>query len=321
MEKATPARPVAVLVLGPLHPDVTRGLVGCFDVVEADAKTAPKLAPEVLSGIRGVACAGSISRSLVEKLPKLEIIASFGVGYDGIDVVHAANRGVIVTNTPGVLDDEVADTAIWLLLEATRRFTKAQAWLREGKWRAEGAYPLSPGTLRGRSVGIWGLGRIGLAIARRLEAFGLPVSYHNRRPVADVPYSYKPSLRALAESVDTLIAVVPGGAATDRAITEDVLVALGADGVLINVGRGSVVDEDALVRCLKDGTIAAAGLDVFANEPAVRADLLALDTVTALPHVAAATVPARAAVARLVVANLVSWFDREEALTPVRDFV
>jgi lactate dehydrogenase-like 2-hydroxyacid dehydrogenase len=225
---------------------------------------------------------------------------------------------VVVTNTPGVLDEEVADTAAWLLLEATRGFSKAQAWLREGRWKTEGAYPLSPGSLRGRSVGIWGLGRIGLAIARRMEAFKLPVSYHNRRPVAGVSYRYQPSLRALADSVDTLVAVVPGGAATDKAVTEEILAALGAGGIFINVGRGSVVDEDALIRCLKNRTIAAAGLDVFASEPDVRADLLTLDNVVMLPHAAASTVKARAAVARLVVDNLVEWFAHAKALTPVR---
>jgi lactate dehydrogenase-like 2-hydroxyacid dehydrogenase len=318
MAKQRSDNSVAVLLLGPLHPDVKSGLGDRFEIVEADMDTADALAPSILSKIRGVACAGSISRSLVEKLPMLEIIASFGVGYDGIDVAHAAKRGVVVTNTPGVLDEEVADTAVWLLLEATRRFSQAQAWLREGRWITEGAYPLSSGSLRERSVGIWGLGRIGMAIARRMEGFRLPVSYHNRRPLTDVPYRYEPSLRALADTVDILIAAVPGGLATERAVDERILSALGPDGIFINVGRGSVVDEDALVCCLKDRTIAAAGLDVFAGEPDVRADLLALDNVVMLPHVAAATAKARGAVARLVVDNLVGWFARAKALTPVR---
>lgn len=314
-------RAVMVLVLTPLHPDVKRGLAGLFDVVEADAGAASMLAPAILSQIRAVACAGVVPRSLVDALPGLEIIASFGVGYDGIDVGHVARRGVIVTNTPGVLNEDVADTAVWLLLEAARGFSKAQNWLREGRWKSEGAYPLSPLSLSGRSVGIWGLGRIGLAIARRVEAFGLPVSYHNRQPVAGVPYRYRPSLRALADSVDTLIAAVPGSAETDRAITGDILTALGSGGIFVNVGRGSAVDEDALVHCLKSRTIAAAGLDVFACEPDVRADLLALDNAAVLPHVAAATVEARAAVARLVVDNLVEWFTRARALTPVPESV
>ncbi|HEY6631740.1 MAG TPA: 2-hydroxyacid dehydrogenase [Rhizobiaceae bacterium] len=316
METPLSAQP-AVLVLTPLHPDVKNGLSGRFEIVEAAPNMAGTLPPAVLSRIRGVACAGSIPRSLIDVLPRLEIIASFGVGYDGIDVGHAAERGVVVTNTPDVLNEEVADTAVWLLIDAARGFSKAQGWLRQGRWTSDGPYPLSPCSLRGRSVGIWGLGRIGLAIARRLEAFGLTISYHNRRPVAGVAYRYQPSLQALAAAVDTLIAAVPGGSATDGAIDGGVLAALGRAGIFINVGRGSTVDEQALVRCLSDGTIAAAGLDVFASEPNVRADLLALGNVAVLPHVAAATVKARAAVARLVVANLDEWFLHARALTPV----
>ncbi|MDQ2635222.1 MAG: 2-hydroxyacid dehydrogenase [Pseudomonadota bacterium] len=319
MENPPFDRLAMILVLTPLHPDVMSGLAGRFDVVEADVSTARSLPPAVLSQVRGVACAGTIPRSLVDALPGLEIIASFGVGYDGIDVAHAARCGVVVTNTPNVLNEDVADTAVWLLLEAARGFSKAQDWLREGRWESEGPYPLSPLSLSGRSVGIWGLGRIGLAIARRVEAFGLPISYHSRRPVAGVPYHYQPSLQALAEAVDTLVAVVPGGSATDRAIDGNVLAALGREGIFINVGRGSTVDEDALIRCLRDGTIAAAGLDVFASEPRVREEFLALDNVAVLPHVAAATARARGAVARLVVDNLVEWFAHARALTPVSE--
>lgn len=317
MENPVPDRACTVLVLGPLHPGVSNGLAGRFHVIEASVTQATTLSEQACAQIRAIACAGAVPRSVIDRLPNLEIIASFGVGYDGIDTAHAAQRGIVVTNTPDVLNDAVADAAVWLLLDAVRGFSTAQTWLRDGKWKAQVAYPLSAHSLKGRSIGIWGLGKIGRAIARRMEGFGLSISYCNRRPVADVAYRYRPSLLSLAESVDTLIAAVPGGPGTDGAVTEEVLTALGPTGIFINVGRGTTVDEDALIRCLKDRTIAAGGLDVFASEPDVRADLLALENVTALPHVAAATVEARAAVAQLVVDNLVGWFAHAKALTPV----
>jgi lactate dehydrogenase-like 2-hydroxyacid dehydrogenase len=172
-------------------------------------------------------------------------------------------------------------------------------------------------SLRGRSVGIFGLGRIGKAIAHRVEAFGLPVSYHNRRKADDVSYTYYPSLLELAKAVDTLILVAPGGAETAKAIDADVLKALGPEGVLINIGRGSVVDEDALAQALTDGTIAAAGLDVFANEPNVPQALLDAPNTVLLPHIGSASEKTRRDMANLVIDNLISWFDNGEAITPV----
>ena len=187
-----------------------------------------------------------------------------------------AAKGVMVTNTPDVLTEEVADTAIGLLLNTVRELPKAEAWLRDGRWVKEGAYPLTRMTLRGRRVGIFGMGRIGRAIARRLEAFGLPIAYHNRRPVEGVAYDYHPTLAGLAEAVDTLISVAPGGAATEKAVDAKVLAALGPNGVFVNIGRGSTVDESALVEALASGTIRAAGLDVFENEPHVPQALIDL---------------------------------------------
>ncbi|MRN79965.1 NAD(P)-dependent oxidoreductase, partial [Brucella sp. 10RB9210] len=181
--------------------------------------------------------------------------------------------------------EEVADTTIGLLIDTVRELSKAQEFLRRGEWGKQVRYPLSKLSLRGRKVGIFGLGRIGKAVARRIEAFGLPIAYHNRRKAADVAYEYYPSLKELAGAVDTLILVAPGGAETTRAVNTEVLQALGPEGVLINIGRGSVVDEEALAQALKDGTIAAAGLDVFANEPHVPQALLDAPNTVLLPHI------------------------------------
>lgn len=270
--------------------------------------------------IRGLAVttlAGRIDAAWLDRLPALEIIASFGVGYDNVDAAAAAARGVIVTNTPGVLDEEVADLAVGLLLATLRRIPQADRHVREGRWR-DGPFPLSP-TLRGRRVGILGLGAIGKAIARRIEAFGVPVAYHGRSRQPDVSYPYHDSPVALAAASDVLIAIVPGGDATRHLIDAGVLAALGPDGVLINVARGSVVDETALIDALQTGTIGGAGLDVFADEPVVPDALLAMPNVVVLPHIGSASVATRAAMGQLVVDNLTAWFDKGHALTPVPD--
>jgi lactate dehydrogenase-like 2-hydroxyacid dehydrogenase len=256
-----------------------------------------------------------VTEALMARLPALEIVANFGVGYDSVDAEAAGRRGVVVTNTPGVLDDEVADLTVGLLLATIRQIPQAERHLREGKWPA-GGFPLTA-TLRDRTLGIVGMGRIGRAIARRLEGFGRPIAYHSRRPVADVPYTHYPELVALARDVDALIVIVPGGLETDRMINAEVLAALGPKGVLINVARGSVVDEPALVKALEDGTIAAAGLDVFANEPHVPEALIGMDNVVLLPHVASATHVTRNAMGQLVVDNLLAWAAGKPVLTPV----
>ncbi len=288
-----------------------------FKLVRLDKADAALAAPEVLREARAIAAMTTIDAAFIDAFPNLEIIANFGVGYDAVDARHAGESGVMVTNTPDVLTEEVADTAVGLLLNTVREFSKAEKWLRDGNWVAKGGYRLTPGTLRGRKVGIFGLGRIGLAIARRLEAFGLPIAYHNRRPADGVAYAYYPSLVALAEAVDTLISVAPGGAATEKAVNAEVLKALGPDGVFINIGRGSTVDEAALAAALADRTIFAAGLDVFADEPRVPQALLDADNACLLPHVGSASVHTRRAMADLCVDNLVSWFSEGRALTPV----
>lgn len=306
-----------VLILPAVDVAVKTELGGFCRVLERSAADISVLSSTEAERIRAVVCVGRLAAADMDRLPNLELIASFGVGHDGIDIRHAAARGIVVTNTPGVLTEEVADAAIGLLINVVRRLPQAEAWLRAGHWARGDSFPPAPLTLRGRSVGILGLGRIGKAIARRVEAFGLSVSYHSRRPVDGVSYRYCLSLVELAEQVDTLVAVVPGGAQTDRIIGRAVFDALGPDGIFINVGRGSTVDEPALIEALRNQKIAAAGLDVFASEPLVSPELLELDNVTVLPHIAAATAQTKAAVARLVVENVAHWFAHGRALTPV----
>jgi lactate dehydrogenase-like 2-hydroxyacid dehydrogenase len=310
-------RPVAILVAGTLHPHAVRRIEKEFELLRIERGDAALVTADMAQRVRGIAAMTRIDAALIDALPELEIIANFGVGYDAVDAEHAARKGVMVTNTPDVLTEEVADTAVGLLINTVRELPRAEAWLRDGRWVSEGPYPLTRLTLRGRTVGIFGLGRIGLAIARRLEAFGLTIAYHNRRRLDDVPYEWYPSLAALAEAVDTLISVAPGSPETDRAVNAEVLKALGPNGVFVNIGRGSTVDEEALIAALSNGTIAAAGLDVFAREPHVPEALLKLPNACLLPHVGSASEHTRTAMADLVVENLVAWFGGQGALTPV----
>jgi lactate dehydrogenase-like 2-hydroxyacid dehydrogenase len=309
---------VEILVTDTLEAHALASLQILFDVhqlsgTEHDEPLLAEVGPRIRAVVRG--SHSPVGEALMARLPRLEIVANFGVGYDGVDVRAAAARGVIVTNSPGVLTEEVADTTLGLLLMTVRELSAAERHLRAGKW-TEGPYPLS-GSLRDRTVGMVGLGRIGLAIARRLDAMKVPVVYHARRAQPDVPYRYYPTLLAMAADVDTLIVIVPGGAETRHLIDAAVLGALGPRGVLINVARGSVVDETALVAALTNRTIQAAGLDVFAHEPHVPADLVALPSAVLLPHVGSASVHTRRAMGQLVVDNLRSWFEQGTPLTPV----
>lgn len=315
----TQAEKTAILISGRLHEHAVTRIGDVFDVIAIERADVAQLTPEERARIRGVATFSAVDAAFIDALPNLEIIAGFGVGYDAIDAAHAGRNGVMVTNTPDVLTDEVADTAVGLLLGTLREFSKAEAWLRDGKWRSTGPYPLSRATLRGRAIGIYGMGRIGQAIAQRLEVFGVSIAYHNRNPVEGVSYAYHPSLLELARNVDTLICVAPGGAATQNAINAEVLAALGPQGVFINVGRGSTVDEAALAAALADGTILAAGLDVFADEPNVPDGLLVAENAMLLPHIGSASQHTRRTMADLVVDNLESWFTGNGALTPVAE--
>lgn len=310
-------REATILVLGNFNDYAVQRLSGEFKVKRIPKGDVALVEASWAGDVKGVASMSTVNAALIDALPNLEIIGNFGVGYDAVDAKHAATKSVMVTNTPDVLTEEVADTTIGLLIDTVRELSKSQEFLRAGNWVKEGRYPLSKLSLRGRTVGIFGLGRIGKAVAHRIEAFGLPIAYHNRRKADDVTYDYYPSLLELAQAVDTLILVAPGGAETAKAINADVLKALGLEGVLINIGRGSVVDEDALATALINGTIAAAGLDVFADEPNVPQALLDAPNTVLLPHIGSASEKTRQGMADLVIDNLISWFDKGEALTPV----
>ena len=244
------------------------------------------------SDVRAIACSATTERvpgEFMARFPKLQIVSSFGVGYDHMDVKWAAEHGVILTNTPNVLTEEVADTALGLLLCTVREFPQAERYLRAGKWR-ERDYPLTKASLRNRTVGLVGMGAIGQAIARRLDAMQVPVVYHTRQPRRELPYRHYANLLDMARDVDILLVIVPGGAATRNMINAEVLDALGPDGILINMARGSVVDEPALIKALKEKRIMSAGLDVYAKEPDVPQELIAMENVVLFPHLGSASV-------------------------------
>lgn len=284
-----------------------------------EAEDEDELIGRVANRVRGIARGRhiTIGRELIDRLPYLEIIAGFGVGYDGIDLQCCVERGILVTNTPDVLTEETADAALGLLLMTVRELSAAERYLRAGKWVTEGNYRRTPATMRDRVVGMVGLGRIGGAVARRIEALNVPVVYHSRRPRADVRYRYYADLLAMATDVDTLMIVLPGNNSTRNIIDASVLTALGPKGILINMGRGIAVDEQALIEALANCTILAAGLDVYVNEPSVPAALLALDNVVLLPHVGSASIHTHDAMGQLLVTNLRHWFEAGEPVTPV----
>ena len=307
-----------ILLPGPMMPFIEEQLDTLFQVHRL-AKAADKdaLIAELAPRVRGIAYSSHmpLNGAFMQRLPKLEIVSSFGVGYDSIDAKWAGAHGIVVTNTPDVLTDEVADTAVALLLMTVRELPQSERYLRAGKW-LEKAYPLTA-TLRDRKIGIVGMGRIGKAIARRLEAFGLPIAYHSRNPAAGVSWKYYPDLKTMARDVDVLIVITPGGPATKNLINAEVLKALGSNGILINVARGSVVDEPALIEALRNRTIYSAGLDVFADEPRVPKELIEMEHIVLLPHVASGSHYTRRAMGQLVVDNLKSWFAGKGPLTPV----
>ena len=309
-----------VLMTGPLMPLIIEGISKAFNLHKLwEAKDPEALLTKLAPTLRAMAAGGGhaqVDAALLARLPKLEIISSFGVGYDHIDAKWAGAHGITVTNTPDVLTEEVADTALGLLLCTVREFPQAERYLRAGKWE-KANYPLTKGTLRDRSVGIVGLGRIGKAIARRLDAFGVPVAYYGRRKQADVAYKYYSDLAAMAHDVDTLMIVTPGGAETKNLVNAKVLDALGPNGIVINVARGSVVDEPALIKALKEKKIFSAGLDVFVDEPKVPAELMAMENVVLFPHLGSASIWTRQKMGQLVVDNLLAWSAGKPPLTPV----
>src|SRR6266852_77799 len=259
-----------------------------------------RLTPDVAAKVRGIAITYNSVRGDAKTLgrfPKLEIVSSFGVGYDHVDAAYARDNNIMVTNTPDVLTEEVADIAMGLLIATLREFIKADRYLRSGLWQTQ-QFPLSAGSLRDRKVGMVGMGRIGQAIARRLDASMVPVVYHTRKPAADLSYQHYPDLIEMAKAVDTLVVIVPGGAATAKMINAEVMKALGPRGVIINV---------------------APGLDVFEREPNVPDELKAMQNVVLLPHIGSASVVTRNAMDQLVVDNLKAWFAGKPPLTPVAE--
>ncbi len=284
-----------------------------------EASDPDEMLSRIAPNIRAIATGAHkyVDVALMEKLPNLEIVSNFGVGYDNVDAKSAGTRGIIVTNTPDVLSDEVADTAIGLMINAVRELPQAEQFLRAGKWKSDN-YPLTQNTLREKRLGIAGLGRIGKAIAERAESFGLSIAYYGRTN-QNIAYQYHDTLKGLAENVDILISVLPGGAATDKAFNAEVFSALGPHGTFINIGRGSAVDEAALIAALENGTIRSAGLDVFAKEPHVPDALLALPNAVLLPHVGSGSVYTRNAMGQLLVDNLTNWFENGKPISPVAE--
>lgn len=287
-------------------------LPGFMDALSARFDIRSEAAP----GIRAVVATGKVDAAIIDSLPDLRLIALGSVGYDGVDIAHARSKGIAITNTPDVLTDDVADLAIALMLAVYRRLPQQDAYVRAGRWAGEGVAPLTR-RLSGRRIGILGLGRIGHAIAQRAAPFASEIAYHSRHPRTDVDWRYAESALALAASVDVLVVAAPGGPKTAKIVDADVIAALGPDGVLINIARGSLVDEAALVTALTEGRLGGAGLDVFADEPHVPEALFPLDKVVLMPHQGSGTVETRVAMGELVIDNLEAFFAGRPLLTPI----
>ena len=306
-----------VLAVAKLHPFYLQALETLYTVHDRTHVTDPAGFAQLAPRIVGVAGTGeaSVPRSLLAQLPQAKVVAVFGVGYDGVDVPAAIEHGIPVTHTPDVLTDDVADLAMGLVLSVGRAIPQADQFVRAGQW-ANG--PMALGRkVSGARMGIVGLGRIGKAIAQRARAFGMSIAYTARSEKPDSGFQFYPSAAELATNVDFLVAITPGGAGTKHLINAEVLKALGPRGFLINVARGSVVDEEALIAALQNGTIAGAGLDVFANEPHVPEALWSMRNVVLTPHMASATTETRQAMADLAFANMQAGIAGQPLRTPV----
>ena len=312
---------IAVLQVGPLMPAVQESIREDYDAVRLpDAGTGREEFLRLQGASFEVAVTSGkfgVGTDLMRDLPNLRAVINFGVGYDTTDVAQAAERGITVSNTPDVLNDCVADTAVALYLDVLRKISAADRYVRRGDWLSQGNFPLAT-KASGKKVGILGLGRIGRVIARRLKGFDCDISYHSRNAVAGVAYRYAASPVELAGGCDVLIVAAAGGPGSARLVDAEVIDALGPDGYLINIARGSVVDEEALVAALLAGRLAGAGLDVFADEPKVPEDLLSLDSVVLLPHLGSGTNETRAQMAELTLANLRSYVTTGSVLTAVQ---
>jgi lactate dehydrogenase-like 2-hydroxyacid dehydrogenase len=312
--------PIGILMVRPLK-QIERGLTPEFMVhhLPAPAERALFLAqtgPEIRGIVTYTGSGVEVDAALLAALPNVEIVAVMGAGYETVDMTAARARGVIVTNAGASNAVDVAEHAFGLILDLARGITAGDRYVRAGAWSAKGRMPFTH-RVAGRKLGIVGLGNIGLEIANRATAFGMTVMYHNRKPRPGLAYAYSPTLVELARQVDFLVVATPGGPATQHLINREVLDALGPDGVLINVGRGSVVDEAALVAALNERRLGGAGLDVFQNEPLVPEALLPLPNVILQPHLGGATYESAAAGMALVVDNLRAYFAGEPPLTPV----
>ncbi|MFT3975051.1 MAG: 2-hydroxyacid dehydrogenase [Amaricoccus sp.] len=307
-----------ILQICPMHPRVEAAFAAAY-VVHRYWDAADKAGVLAARGpeIRAVATDGhyGVAPEIMAALPQLAMVASYGVGYDAIDTAACKARGIRVSNTPDVLNDAVAEIAVGLMHALVRRIPQADAFVREGGW-LDGTFALT-GELTGAHVGILGLGRIGKEIARRLQVSKMRVSYHGRHEQPFEPYAYYSDLTAMARDVDWLVAIAPGNAATRGIVSREVLTALGPQGAFVNVGRGSLVDEPALVELLVSGGLGGAALDVFADEPRVPAALLGLPNVVLSPHQGSATEKTRAAMGDLVVRNLAAFFAGDPLPTPV----
>lgn len=304
-----------IIVTASLPPslyDPLKASYRCHDYLKADDKAA--LLASVGAGILGMVQGGGTitPTSLLDALPRLEIISVFGVGYDGVPIAYCKARGIKVTNTPDVLTDDVADVALGLVLMTSRGFIRSNRFVHAGEWEKRG--PELATKLGGKTVGILGLGRIGKAIAERVSAMGMKVAYTGRK-AQPVSYRFMHDLRALAAASDFLVVACPGGDATRNIVNAEILAALGSEGTLINIARGSIVDQPALIAALQAKTIKAAGLDVFADEPHIPAALMAMDNVVLLPHVGSATRETRQAMGDLCKGNLDAWFSDKRVLT------
>ncbi|MBI2961621.1 MAG: 2-hydroxyacid dehydrogenase [Betaproteobacteria bacterium] len=310
-----------VLIVAPMYPAAIEALDRAFATHKLWlARERAALIGSVAERVRAIATTafpeGAVDAALIGALPHLEIIASFGVGVDPIDLEAAKRRNIVVTNTPNVMNDCVADLAIGLIIAAARRLCQGERYVREGKWLTA---PLPPAMkVSGKRLGIVGLGRIGRVIAKRAEGFDMRIAYHSRHPVPEVPFPHYGRLTELAAASDFLVVATPGGKDTFHLVDEAVMRALGPQGILVNVARGSVVDERALVQCLQEGALGGAALDVFENEPRVPEALMAMDNVVLEPHVGSGTHETRAAMGQLVVDNLIAHFAGKPPLTPVR---
>ena len=306
-----------ILVTAPMPPFLYEPLKSsyrCHDYYKAEDK--PGTLEAVGARIRGLVQGGGTvtPTSLLDALPALEIISVFGVGYDGVPTAYCKARGIKITNTPDVLTDDVADVALGLILMTGRGFVRLNRFVHAGEWPKRS--PDLATKLAGQKVGILGLGRIGKAIAARAVAMGMKIAYTGRK-AQHVPYEFLPDLKSLAAAVDFLVVACPGGEATRNIVNAEVLEALGKKGTLINIARGSIVDESALAAALSAGVIKGAGLDVFADEPNIPSTLLAMENAVLLPHVGSATRETRVAMGNLVLANLRSFFASGRLVTPV----